>query len=204
MSEIYLQDIINKVPILSLIIVVLFVVSMENKKHWFLLLPLGLCLVGIYFAQRSKLETRRIFILDMILTLIIIILVVSLFLDPQVETTYQVIVRGIAIVLMSFVAVLVVMSSFTRNLYLQISSVMIIVCLFILSLLWVAIENQKLRSIFSTIITIMFFLFLLQYIASISITSRPKSNQQVIKQSLQRKNKQKQVFSFGSMTMKPL
>lgn len=159
MPQIYLQDITSKIPLLSLIIVFFFIFSMENKTYWFLLLPLGLCLIGIYFTQQQLWMYQNL-IINMILLLNVMILGLSLFLDPDVETTSQVVLRGISIFLMSFVAVMIVLSSSTKNIYIEIFSILLIVISFICSFLWISINNQQLRSTFSLLITIIFeFLF---------------------------------------------
>lgn len=191
MPQIYLQDITSKIPLLSLIIVFFFIFSMENKTYWFLLLPLGLCLIGIYFTQQQLWMYQNL-IINMILLLNVMILGLSLFLDPDVETTSQVVLRGISIFLMSFVAVMIVLSSSTKNIYIEIFSILLIVISFICSFLWISINNQQLRSTFSLLITIIFVFFILQYMKNISIQKKRNSK------------KQQQVFSFGNMQIKPL
>lgn len=174
----YLQDLTSKIPLLSLLIVSLFIFSMENKMYWLLLVPLLFCLVGIYFSQK-QLQSYRNLIINMVLLMIMLIIGLSLFLDPQVEKIEQVVLRGVSILFMSFVAVLVVVSSSNKNIYMDILSTFMVVTSFILFFLWVSIENQQMRSIFSIILTIMFMFFLFQYMKSISKRSPIKKQQQV-------------------------
>lgn len=187
--QLYLQDITSKIPLLTLLVVVFFILSMENKMYWLLLVPLLFCLVGIFLSQQ-QLQTYRNMIITIVLLLCILILGLSLFLDPRVEKTEQVVLRGLSIFFMLFVAILVVVSSFQRNLYMEMLNMMLVLLSFILFLIWVSIQNEQLRTTGGIILTIFFMFFLFQYMKSLSSSSSKK---------------QQQIFMLGSQwQLKPL
>lgn len=188
--QFYLQDITSKIPLLSLVVVLFFVLSMENKMHWLLLVPLVICLGGIYIAQRP-LQSYRNMILSMILFLCIMILGLALFLDPQVEKTDQIVLRGLSLVCMLFVSILVIVSSFHNNtIYMEMFSMMLVIIFSILFFLWVSIQNETMRTISSIVLTILYIFFLFQYMKNLS--------------SFSSKRESPQAFMLGSHLLKQL
>lgn len=187
--QFYLQDITSKIPFFSLLVVVFFILSMENKMYWLLLGPLLFCLVGIFLSQQ-QLQSYRNMIITIIMLLCVLILGLSLFLDPRVEKTEQMVLRGISIFFMLVVAVLVVVSSFQKNIYMEMLNMMLVLLSFILFLLWVSIQNEQLRTIGSIVLSVLFMFFLFQYMKSLTSSSSKK---------------QQQIFMLGSQwQLKPL
>jgi membrane-associated HD superfamily phosphohydrolase len=165
---------------------------MENKMYWLLLVPLLFCLVSIFLSQ-EKLKSYRNMIITIVLLLGVLILGLSLFLDPRVEKTEQLVLRSLSLFFMLVVAVLVVVSSFQRNIYMEMLNMMLVLLSFILFLLWVSIQNDQLRTIGSIVLTVLFMFFLFQYMKSLSSSS------------FSSKKQQQQIFMIGSQwQLKPL
>jgi hypothetical protein len=147
------------------------VVSMNNKWHYFLLLPLGISMIGVmrlyqpshYFDEKTNMRTR-----DLILTIVLAVVFISVGLDPYSEKTYQVVLRELVVVMIGILSFLICFSSQIRNVYIRILGVMFVSFLFIFSLTFIINDEPKLRKgLYIASIGLMTF-FMLYYIGSMS------------------------------------
>jgi len=183
--QISLQDISIHVPLVSLLISFLIIFSMENKWHWFLLVPLALCFIGIYllynpntYMRQTNIFLKEVVVKDIILSICFFTLCISIILDTDTKKYYQTFLRGTAIVLMSILAFFICFSSVVKNVYFEMLAVLLVVCSFILSFVWISMDEEGLRRGLYIASVCLFLFFLMYYISSATILQKKKQDLQ--------------------------
>ena len=177
----YLQDISIHVPFFFVLIACLMIISMPNKWHYLLLVPLGFCLLGVYRLYRPfngyYNQTSKMYIEDIVLTVVLATMVVSAGLNANTKDMFQVILRGIVIVLMAFLAFLICFSSPIRSVYMRLLGFLFVFVMFIFSLTFIINDEPALRKgLYWTGVAIMCF-FIFYYWMSVTIHFRQKPRQ---------------------------
>lgn len=183
--QIALQDISIHVPLISVLIAFLIVLSMENKWHLFLLVPLVVCIFGLYllynptiYMRQTDMFLKEIVVKDIILSICFFTICISLILDSDNKKHYQTFLRGTAIMSMSILAFFICFSSIIKNVYFEMLAVLLVVSSFILSFVWVSMDEEGLRKGIYIASVCLFFFFLIYYISSASILQKKKQNLQ--------------------------
>jgi len=181
--EFYLADMTLHIPLIFILSAFCMVFSMKNKWHWFLLVPLVLCLWGLRSLYATPLQysfQRNVYIQYIILTIVFVVMLVSVLLSNDPTETYQVVLCGIAMVLMALVAfVIIFFVSSIKNIYTQITGVVFVCCLFIVSLLFLSIDNPTFRkNMYITSISLSLF-FMVYYIGSLNVKIGGHSKKQI-------------------------
>jgi len=194
---IYLQDFFSSVPSLYILVAALMVVSMENKWHYFLLVPLAFCAMALYRLQRPlniyTTQQTKTYREDIILTVVLATMLISVGLDPDIEQTFQIVVRSILLVLMAFLSFVVCFSSPLKSVYMRLWGFLLVFFLFIFSLTFIIHDEPVLRKgLYVASVCIMSF-FLFYYWRSLTIHLR-QDNQRLQKQ--RKKREQKAVMAF--------
>lgn len=189
---IYLQDISRHVPFFFVLIASLMIVSMPKKWHYLLFVPLVFCFLGvyrlyrpfnIYYSQNAKMYTE-----DLVLTVVLATMLISAGLHSDIENMFQIIARGIVIVLMAFLAFLICFSSPIRSVYMRLVGFLFVFCLFIFCLTFIIQDEPVLRKglYWASIGVMVFFMF--YYWRSMTVNLRQdKRKQQQRRKQLQQK-----------------
>jgi hypothetical protein len=172
---IYLQDISAHVPLFFVLIASLMVLSMPNKWHYLLLVPLGLCLWGVYMLSRPfniyYSQTTKTYIKDLILTVVMIVMLVSAAIHADTHNQFQASIRSVVMILMAFLSFLICFSSPIQNVYMRILGFLFVFCLFIFSMTFIINDDPVLRKgLYWCGITIMLF-FMFYYWKSLMMSS---------------------------------
>lgn len=109
---IYTQDIADSVPLLSVWAALFMIASMRDKWHWFVLLPLILCVVGVWLLYHPSsylpyvsVQRKQSFVRGTIITITTLIVMLSVLLEPETETKTQVVLRGVALLVVSLLPI---------------------------------------------------------------------------------------------------
>ena len=175
---IYLQDLSRHVPFFFVLIVSLMIISMPNKWHYLLFLPIGFCLLGIYrLYMPFYSQTSKMYIEDIVLTVLLATMLISVGLNSEAKEMLQVIVRGIVITLMAFLSFLICFSSPIRSVYMRLIGFLFVFLLFIFCLTFIINDEPALRNglYWASVGIIWFFIF--YYWRSITIHFRQKQQQ---------------------------
>ena len=202
---IYLQDLPVHVPTFFVLIASLMVLSMPNKWHYFLLVPLGFCLWGaynlyrpfnIYYSQPTKTHME-----DLVLTVVMIIMLISAGIHADIHTQFQVVIRGIVIMLMAFLAFLICFSSSLQSIYMRLLGFLFVFCLFIFCLTFIINDEPVLRKglYWSSIGAMIFFMFYYWRGMTVSLRQEKRKPQQRRKKLAQ---KQVSVWQFRQLPTK--
>lgn len=172
---IYLQDLSRHVPFFFVLIVSLMIISMPNKWHYLLFLPIGFCLLGIYRLYRPFYsQTSKMYIEDIVLTVLLATMLISVGLNSEAKEMLQIILRGIIITLMAFLSFLICFSSPIRSVYMRLMGFLFVFLLFIFCLTFIINDEPALRNglYWASVGIISFFIF--YYWRSITIHFRQK------------------------------
>ena len=144
---IYLQDLSRHVPFFFLLIVSLMIISMPNKWHYLLFLPIGFCLFGIYRLYRPFYsQISKMYIEDIVLTVLLATMLISVGLNSEAKEMLQIILRGIIITLMAFLSFLICFSSPIRGVYMRLMGFLFVFLLFIFCLTFIINDEPALRN----------------------------------------------------------
>ena len=183
---IYLQDISIHIPLFFVLIASLMVLSMEKKWHYLLLVPLGLCLVGVWRLYQPFSQTASMYTKDLILTIVFATMFISVGLSPNSNNMYQVVMRGVIIVLMAFLSFLICFSSPIKNVYMRLLGFLFVFFLFIFCLTFIINDEKVLqKGLYVASVGIMSF-FIFYYWRSMTVFLQQDKQQQ------QRRRKQRQ------------
>lgn len=157
---IYLQDLSINVSFFFVLIASLMVVSMPNKWYYFLLVPLVFCLWGV-FRLHGYSQTTKMYMEDIILTVVFLTMLVSAGLHADTDNRFQVILRGLVLVLMAFLSFLICFSSSMKSVYMRLLGFLFVFCLFIFCLTFIINDEPVLRKglYWASIGIMLFFMF---------------------------------------------
>lgn len=181
MPEVRLRDMSIHIPLITIVIGSLLIFSMGEQIFWMLFLPLGICFFSLYllyypsyFLPLVDYRMKEIVIKDIILTISIIVMILCLRLDPDAEKTYQIVLRGLAIFLMSCLSLMICFLSVIHNVPMEIFAVVLLVFSFIVSFIWISMENPVMRRSLSIVSLCLFIFFLLYHMASLTMVEKKK------------------------------
>lgn len=180
---IYLQDISRHVPLFFVLIASLMIVSMPNKWHYLLFVPLGFCLLGTYrLYQPFRSQTSKMYIEDIVLTIVLATMLISVSINSDTKDMLSVVLRGISITLMAFLSFVICFSSPIRSVYMRLLGFLFVFLLFIFCFTFIINDEPALRKglYWASVGMICFFIF--YYWKSITIHFRQTTQQQMRKQ----------------------
>lgn len=192
--QVYLHTLQDHVPLLLMVSVCFMVFSMDNKWHWFLLLSLVPCIVGIYWLYNPSPYINTNVLQTILLIILLTTLLIAVFLDPQTNNTHQFVFRGIGLFILSCTYLLIVFSSAIRNTHVEMLAILLAAFSFILTFCWISIQNDHVRSTLYMTNTLLFLFFVMYYTTNATPTlfRAPPSSQK------------QQVVQWGGMEIKPL
>lgn len=192
-----LQDMFGSVPSLYIVVATLMVVSMENKWYYFLLLPLAFCWMRLYRLHRPfniyTSQQKQMYWETIVLVVVLFTMLFSVGSDPDSKQTFQVVLRSILLVIMTFLSFVVCFSSPLRSVYMRLWGFLLVFFLFIFSLTFIIHDEPMLRKgLYVASVCIMSF-FLFYYWRSLTLHLR-QDNQRLQKQ--RKKREQQAVMAF--------
>ena len=187
MRQVYLQDIGMNVPLLSVLVATLVVVSMRGGKddRWWLMLPLAACVVGLFFLYNPNsylplvdYRLKETVVKVAVLAIATLVVSISVLMDPETETSAQLVLRGIAVMLLSFSAVLMAFSTDVRMPYARLLATVIALFSFVLAFVYVCLDNKPVRTSIYTSFTGIALFFLTYFVLASFFQRRQKKQQQ--------------------------
>lgn len=172
--QIFFETINHQVPLLSVVMVTILIFSMD-EKYWFMTLALIPCLVALYFLYNPTMippsmdyRKQDLLMKDIVLTLVLVVLCLSVFLDADHTKTYQTILAGVSFLLMCIIASLICYTTRFKNYYINTICTLTLVAFYSFFFVWAALDNKTVDKILFRSTPIFFLFFTLVYIVGAS------------------------------------
>lgn len=199
--QFYIQNLQANVLLFLVLSSLLMVVGMRDKWHWFLLIPVVVCAFGVYLFYRPAsylpevdIQYKEVVLKSLILLVSVVVVSLSVFLDPQTDTDTQLVIRGVALFLLSFLAACICFVTDTPSVPVKVLLALLVLFTVILAFGYVLLENKTVRgTVYMTFTAITTFFLLYYVIATITLFFRKTT-----------RVKQQQATSMGGFTFRQL